>query len=184
MTFGLGKFWTRWQPTELVGCDLDPDRSPIGYPVDCRKLPFDNGSFDSVVFDPPYIPAGGGSWRTDSHTNHTRYARSLRKSEIRELYWDGMAEGARVARSYLLVKVMDQVGDWQTFTCTTRAVALGLRKVDRFDLIRTPGYDPHQVRRHASHNYSTLLVFGVSHVPGAPTHEGVLASVGANESWR
>ncbi len=53
-TYGLGNFWNVYRPAQLTGCDIDPEKSPIGYSVDFRKLPFGDGEFDAVVFDPPY----------------------------------------------------------------------------------------------------------------------------------
>ena len=39
-TWGLGRFWKRWRPDHLVGSDLDPAKSPIGFPVDFTELPW------------------------------------------------------------------------------------------------------------------------------------------------
>ena len=50
VTFGKGVFW-RKVPTEKY--DLHP--SDIADGVDCRDLPYEDESFDCVVFDPPYM---------------------------------------------------------------------------------------------------------------------------------
>ena len=53
-SFGYGTFWANWTPDDFVACDLDPEKSPCGYSVDFRDMPFTDKSFDVVVFDPPY----------------------------------------------------------------------------------------------------------------------------------
>lgn len=53
-TYGYGTFWKVWRPTNLIACDLDVTKSPIGDPVDFTALPFAHLGFDAVVFDPPY----------------------------------------------------------------------------------------------------------------------------------
>lgn len=55
-TYGEGRFWTRWRPDDLVACDLNPAKSPIGRSVDFRPglSGFPDNSFDAVVIDGPY----------------------------------------------------------------------------------------------------------------------------------
>ena len=56
VTYGKGVFWKDVNLTnyEVYASDLDPEKSPSGYPVDCRNLPYENNSLDVVVLDPPY----------------------------------------------------------------------------------------------------------------------------------
>jgi hypothetical protein len=79
---------------------------------------------------------------------------------------DGLTECSRVLKigGHLLAKCMDQVCSgqvrWQTDVLTARAVELGHRKVDRFDLLG--GGRPQPNGRGQVHAYgrpSTLLVF-------------------------
>ena len=51
-TYGLGNFWTDWRPEHLTAVDLHPDKGAVT--ADFRHLPFPDGGFDSVVFDPGY----------------------------------------------------------------------------------------------------------------------------------
>lgn len=53
-TYGLGTFWRDWRPADLVACDLNPAKSPLGVSVDFTALPWEDEAFDAVVFDPPY----------------------------------------------------------------------------------------------------------------------------------
>lgn len=168
-TYGMGSFWKLWEPDVLVGCDLDPDKSPVGIPVDFTDLPFIDRSFDAVVFDPPYKL---GTPET-AYVNKTKHAFdslygvdkvALRWQDRMDLIRSGLAECARVlGDGYLLVKCQDQVCSgkirWQTDAVTVWARGLGLGKVDRFDF---KSYRPQPKGRrqvHAARNTSQLLVF-------------------------
>lgn len=59
-TWGLGNFWTQYRPPaeNLIGTDLNISKSPCGFSVDFRDQPWDDQSFDTVAFDPPYKLTG------------------------------------------------------------------------------------------------------------------------------
>ena len=42
-TYGLGVMWCVWRPWDLTACDLDLDKSPVGYPVNFTTLPWPTG---------------------------------------------------------------------------------------------------------------------------------------------
>lgn len=164
-TFGLGTFWKLWQPTRLVRCDLDPEKSPDRpFGADFTDLPFNTGSFASVVFDPPYKLNGTPS-RPDE-----RYgvAEPARWQDRIQLILRGLDECARVyngrnGRGCLLVKCQDQVVSgkvrWQTHLVIEHAERLGLGLVDRFDLLGGRAQPDGRTQCHARRNASTLLVF-------------------------
>lgn len=56
LTYGKGVFWKNvsLNDYEVYASDLDPEKSPSGYSIDCRNLPYDDNSLDVVVLDPPY----------------------------------------------------------------------------------------------------------------------------------
>lgn len=162
-TYGLGRFWTRHQPDQFTACDLNPKRSPIGYPVDFTKLPFDNRSFDTVVFDPPYKLNGTGG----SHASDEAYGvewKGVTWQDKMQLCRDGITESVRVLapQGHLLVKCQDQVCSgqvrWQTRDFADHAESLGCRLVDalHFKGYRSQPEGRRQV--HARRNYSTMLV--------------------------
>lgn len=161
VTYGLGNFWTQYLPPDLVGCDLDPHKSPIGYPVDFTDLPFDDRSFDSVVFDPPYKLNGTPSSGDDIYGVDVRMSWRNRLS----LIINGTVECSRVADRHLIIKCQDQVVSgrmiWQTDEITNQLVRWGeWCKQERFDLLRSPRPQPGQrAQKHARANYSSLLIF-------------------------
>ena len=160
-TYGLGRFWTVWRPDRLYGCDLDPTRARNAI-ADFTRLPFPDGTFDAVVFDPPYKLNGRSDLAMDAG-----YGVDIRASwqDRMQLCRDGITEAVRVTRpgGRVLVKCQDQVCSgqvrWQTIDFANHAMSLGCRLVDRFDLL---SYRPQPEGRrqvHARRNHSTLLVF-------------------------
>lgn len=165
-TYGLGRFWNAWMPDDLTGMDVNPAkaRDIVG---DFTDMPFSDGTFDAVVLDPPYKLNGTGG----SHASDDGYGVAdpewVSKSwqQKHELIRAGITETARIVRrnGHVLLKCQDQVCSgqvrWQTIEFANHAATLGLRLVDRFDLL---GHRPQPAGRrqvHARRNYSSLLVF-------------------------
>lgn len=155
VTYGRGKWWTRWHPASLTAHDLKTDG------VDFRHLPEPDGSFAAVAFDPPYKLNGTPTVSVDG-----RYGvdvvgtREARHTLIR----DGITECARVLspEGFLLLKCQDQVNGgkvrWQSREFADHAETLGLALVD--SLLMLGGRPQPAGRRqvHARRNLSTLLV--------------------------
>jgi hypothetical protein len=167
-TYGLGRFWRHWRPAHLARHDLDPERAPDG-PADFTDLPYDPGTFDAVVFDPPYklngTSTGKGAAAADAgfgvaSSDWSRLTLEQRHDLIRA----GITECTRVLRpgGWMLVKCQDQVWSgkvrWQTREFADHAEALGHRLVDRFDLASYRPQPPGRRQVHARRNTSTLLV--------------------------
>ena len=163
-TYGYGTFWQKWQPYPglLVACDLEKGKSPLGYGVDFRDLPWEDGAFDCVVFDPPYKLNG-----TPDEVVDERYGVETPRTwqERMELCRAGIKECARVynGKGYFLVKCQDQVSSgkvrWQTIDFTAAAEECGLGLVDRFDFLGGRPQPEGRRQVHARRNSSQLLVF-------------------------
>lgn len=165
-TYGYGTFWKAWRPADFVACDLDPAKSPIGRSVDFTAMPFEDRSFDGVVFDPPYKLNGKPD---DSIDERYGVHEMTRWRDRMALMRAGFSDSCRVARRHVLAKCQDQVCSgkvrWQSYELTTLALTLGFGLVDRFDFEtyrpqpeKNPdGSDRRQV--HARRNTSSLLVF-------------------------
>lgn len=162
-TFGLGVFWKAWQPQHFFSSDLDPTKAgSVGEAADFTNLPWEDDSFDAVVFDPPYKLNGTPSGTDERYGVHlpTRWQDRMR------LCRDGITECLRVLkpRGFLLVKCMDQVVSgakvFQTDNFTHHAQSMGAVKVDQLHMQVNPRPQPAGRRQvHSQGNYSTLLVF-------------------------
>jgi DNA modification methylase len=146
----------------FVASDLDVARSPVGYPVDFCAMPWLDGSFRHVVFDPPYKLNGTGG----SHGPDAAYgvANSVRWQDRMRLCRDGIVECLRVldVGGVLLVKCQDQVCSgrvrWQTIEFSCHAEAHGARLVDMLHLVSYRAQPVGRRQVHARRNYSTMLV--------------------------
>lgn len=184
-TYGLGKWWDRFTPDPFTYHDLHTVDG-----VDFRDLPHDDASFDAVTFDPPYVPAGGSrtTGRTQAEENYrSRFGLEPRSlAELDEMIAAGLAECARVARTWLLVKCMDFVtGGAFTLghlTILDRARELGLKPHDL--IVHNTGTGPggHNITTilRARRAHSTLLVFAC----GRPTPTADLSGSSEQEADR
>lgn len=93
VTWGRGMWWTKYRPEHLTAHDRDTLDG-----VDFRNLPHPPASFDTVCFDPPYIPHH--SPETSTATDFVdRFGTSRGAStpgELFELFTAGLNECARV----------------------------------------------------------------------------------------
>lgn len=163
MTYGLGRFWAKWRPENLVANDLHPEKGEVHFDW---TSPFDPdiGYFDVVVFDPPYKLNGTGG----SHASDEAYGVDWSYRSIEDKH-DAMRRGLGMGRRMLdqngrlLVKCMDQVSSgrvqWQTLLMADHAKGLGLRLVDMLHLVGHRKQPPGRRQMHARRNYSTLMVF-------------------------
>lgn len=158
-----GGWWRTHRPGDLTYHDLDLDG------VDFRDLPHPDGSFDTVCFDPPYVPVGGGATQLERAKFRTRFgleSSNIRSEDsLRTLINDGLSECARVTRCFLLVKCMEFVSSHRFHDMPTMvsnwAGDLGLVKHDVIVHFSGGGVAGHNITRikRARRTHSYLLVF-------------------------
>ena len=170
VTFGKGVFWRNVpeERYELLATDIQTG-------VDCRDLPYADGTIDCVVLDPPYMHSPGGT----AHTVHTAFERHYRNNvtgnrttkkyheAVLELYEDAGKEAYRVLRErgVLIVKCQDEVcANRQRFTHVEIMQSyerLGFITEDLFVVVRQnrPGVSRTVRQVHARKNHSYFLVF-------------------------
>lgn len=116
-TYGRGMWWNRFTPDPFTFHDLDMDG------VNFTALPYGDGTFDTVCFDPPYVPAGGAPTSHDASLFRDGFGLIQRSSDVLDdLIKSGLAECARVTNKWLLVKCMDFT-DSAKFNCNHVRVA-------------------------------------------------------------
>lgn len=161
-THGRGTWWKLFRPDDLTACDLDPAKSPLGCSVDFTAMPFEDGQFRAVVFDPPYKLNGTPTAEVDERYGVHVYTS---REDRHRLMVDGVTECTRVLApgGFLLVKCQDQVNGgrvrWQTDLISGHAASLGLEKVDALHMIAYRPQPEGRRQEHARRNHSTLLVF-------------------------
>lgn len=161
-TYGEGKWWTKFQPDPFTFHDLKVDG------VDFTDLPHDDRSFDTVVYDPPYVPAGGAA-TVPRLREDFRGAFGLTEGRTAaafdRLVMDGLAECCRVAERFVLVKCMEFVGSaaFRDMPTEITVAALGHGFVVHDRIVHFAGSGPggHNIFtvKRARRVHSYLLVF-------------------------
>lgn len=174
VTYGKGVFWRNVSSGlySLLATD-------IATGVDCRNLPYEDGSIDCVVLDPPYME---GFYRSEAIAGaagyspfRTRYAGgggilstvAKYQAAVLEMYIDSGQEASRVLRNngILIVKCQDAVSaNKQHLThvdIISRYTQHGFYTRDLFVLVRhnKPAASRILKQAHARKNHSYFLVF-------------------------
>lgn len=163
VTFGKGAFWKKTPHLRITGSDLltVPER-----PYDFGNLPYEDRSFDVVVFDPPYIHSPGDHM-TDNRYQNAATTKGFYYDDIRDLYRVGIKEAARVARSQIWAKCKDQVSAgkqrWLHNHILTDAEAIGLVGRDLFILDATSRVPNGRwsIQHHARKSVSYLWILDI-----------------------
>jgi SAM-dependent methyltransferase len=166
-TVNAGRFW-RGSNRPVVGLDIDPQHEPdvVG---DNRDMPFLDGAFDVVVYDPPHIPNQGKDKTKDFNTRFGLVMKSSRETNysFSHLYPPFVSEAFRVLRpeGILLAKIADYVHNhryqWAHIEFSAAAASAGFQPCDciikvRKGPITSPGW---QKAHHARHQHCYWLVF-------------------------
>lgn len=175
VTYGKGIFW-KHVPTgryRLLATDIQTR-------VDCRKLPYEDGSIDCVVLDPPYMEglyrrsashlAGAGNYaafRTTYSNGERTVGGPKYHDAVLDMYFKAGREAYRVLRDYgvLIVKCQDEVSaNLQRMThveIINEYKSIGFYPKDLFVLMRPnkPAVSRIKTQEHARKNHSYFLVF-------------------------
>ena len=175
VTYGKGAFWKEVDRTRytLLASDLKTG-------VDCRTLPYEAGSIDCVVLDPPYMEgffrrsvgqlAGCGShasFRKHYASSATTTGGPRYHAAVLSLYVEAATEAHRVLRNggVLIVKCQDEVSANRQHLTHVEIIneyaAIGFHAKDLFVLVRNnrPGVSRMKKQIHARKNHSYFLVF-------------------------
>ncbi len=177
VTFGTGIFWKHVSREKYV---LRPTDIKTG--VDCRNLPYAEGTIDCVVLDPPYMEglyrpvsdqmAGAGTHRafreTYSNGEPTPKDDSPKYHDaVLDFYFKAACEAYRVLKigGILIVKCQDEVSaNTQRLThveIINKYEAMGFHTKDLFVVLRPnrPGVSRIMKQVHARKNHSYFLIF-------------------------
>lgn len=177
VTYGKGVFWRKVDTSEYRFFPSD-----IADGTDCRNLPYESGSFDAVVFDPPYmegfyrngrsVKAGDGSHNTfrDHYSNGDETPRlggGRWHAAVLDMYQGGGREAHRILRGSgtLIVKCQDEVSAGRQNLTHVEIInsfaEMGFFCKDLFVVVRPnrPGMSRVLQQVHARKNHSYFLVF-------------------------
>lgn len=175
VTYGKGIFWKNVPKDKyrLLATDIENG-------VDCRNLPYENGTIDCVVLDPPYMEglyrrserhmAGAGTYaafRSTYSNGEPTLEGPKYHDAVLDLYFKAGKEAHRVLRKngILIVKCQDEVSaNIQHLTHVEIIVyyqSLGFYAKDLFVLVRPnkPAVSRIKKQEHARKNHSYFLVF-------------------------
>lgn len=169
VTYGKGVFWKK---VDKKAYNLRATDITMG--IDCRHLPYDDGTIDCVVFDPPYMHTPGGT----AHQNHQNYEHYYNNNgtshtskkyheAVLDLYFEGSKEAFRVLKpnGILIIKCQDEVcANKQRLThveIINELSQMGFACSDLFVVLRNnkPGVSRVLRQVHARKNHSYFLVF-------------------------
>lgn len=189
VTFGKGAFWKQVPVGKynVLASDLTAkgndgkfDIFQVKGGVDCRSLPYEDGSIDCVVLDPPYMEglfrkdtghlAGSGTYAAfrEHYSNGQATTEGPKWHDaVLYLYSEAGQEAYRVLRKdgIFIVKCQDEVSaNKQRLThveIITAYESLGLYTKDLFVVMRTnkPGVSRLKKQQHARKAHSYFLVF-------------------------
>jgi len=168
VTYGNGVFWRR-----IPKCSYRILSSDLASGVDCRQLPYGDGSVDCVVFDPPYMHTPGGTAHVGHQNFEAYYKNNASQSgkkyhdAVLDLYFTAAREARRVLREggIYIVKCQDEVcANRQRLShveIINELAGYGFVIEDLFVVVRNgkPGVSYILRQAHARKNHSYFLVF-------------------------
>ena len=180
LRYGKGAFW-KFVPDGryiTVFSDLNTgsllEEATIGK-YDCRRLPYEDATFDALVLDPPYMHTPGGTayesmpaYENCYRNNDTDAPEGLKYHDaVLGLYVEAAREAARVLKKkgVLIVKCQDEVcAHKQRLThveIINEYAKLGFYCDDLFVVVQTnlPGVSRMVRQKHARKNHSFFCIF-------------------------
>jgi tRNA G10 N-methylase Trm11 len=181
VTWGRGVFWKNIDKNDYQVLATD-----IAMGVDCRSLPYEDGSLDCVVLDPPYMEgfyrknnahkAGTGThaelaqaYSNGDEVNSDTQNSGTKKwhAAVTDMYFKASDEALRVLKKkgVLIVKCQDEVSagkQWFTHVeIINELEKKGYYSKDLFVVVRRnkPGVSRLKKQIHARKNHSYFLVF-------------------------
>lgn len=175
VTYGTGVFWKKVDLSKYTLKATD-----IATGVDCRALPYAEGSLDALVLDPPYMEgllrnkkehkAGGGTHSAfrEYYSNGDEVSSGPKwHGAVTDLYFRASAEAHRVLRDngVFIVKCQDEVSANRQYLTHVELInhfeGLGFYTKDLFVVIRQNKAVIARLKKqvHARKNHSYFLVF-------------------------
>ena len=142
VTFSSGGFYrSSTIPLPAHRFDLYPQSAEV-QKADCRELPLDDETLESIILDPPFLATKGPSLLSDSgNLINRRFSVCPTEATLRDLYRDAIAESFRVLKpgGILVFKCQDKVSSGKQYMMHcfvyNEAVQRGFEVLDLFVLL-------------------------------------------------
>lgn len=120
-TYSKGQFYADSSfkvPEPLQKFDLYPQSADV-VKADCRNLPIESNSINSLIFDPPFLATTGASLNQDNNNNkiNKRFGVYPSEQELHKMYYDSLTEFMRVLKKdgICVVKCQDKISSGKQF---------------------------------------------------------------------
>ena len=162
-TYSKGVFYNG-VPEPKMKYDLKPEVAGV-IPADCRTLPLESDSLNSIVFDPPFVCGSQRDGKPGIIKTRFGYYRNV--PELWEFYEKSLVEFYRILKTggVLVFKCQDTVESSKQYLSHVEIIAhackMGFYPVDLFILIaRNVLISPNMAnQQHARKTHSYFLVF-------------------------
>jgi hypothetical protein len=163
VTFGKGVFWRNVDTSKYV---LKPSDLMDG--IDFRSLPYEEGSLDALVLDPPYMHDGKTVHKSLNKNYRNNHEPNTSHASVIRLYAGGILEAARVLRKkgIIIVKCQDETESGKQRLSHVELIQLlgllGFEVIDQFVLVQ----EKQPIMRHSyqksarkNHSYAVVARF-------------------------
>jgi hypothetical protein len=137
VTFGKGVFWRNVDISKYV---FKPSDLKDG--IDFRSLPYEDGSLDALVLDPPYMHDGKTVHRALNENYRNNHEPTKSHASVIRLYCGGILEAARVLKKngVIIVKCQDETESRKQRLSHVELIQLlgllGFELMDQFVVVR------------------------------------------------
>ena len=139
--YSRGNFYKTGIKEPMYKFDINPS-GKIKY-GDCRKLPFQDNTFHTIMFDPPFLATTGKSLSIQNESNriNKRFGVYSSEKELYSMYCDSMNEFHRLLNEsgILIFKCQDKVSSgkqyWYHVDIINYARSIGFELKDLFILL-------------------------------------------------
>lgn len=142
-TYSKGQFYADGTvPQPVLKYDISPQVDGV-LQADCRHLPLEEASIDSIMFDPPFLATTGPSLLRDDDNNkiNKRFGVYPSERELHRMYYESIQEFWRILHpgGILIFKCQDKVSSGKQYMShvyvMNMAEQIGFYTVDLFVLL-------------------------------------------------